>query len=111
MHKAIRRGQGADPRTVQDARALVGVHVPCTVNQTQFRQRVGSRRSDSESADSESAAGGNDTCKVHIHSMFQQQRLDVLYQTRAKLVLVQAGGVQGAVARHNDEGSLAAVDG
>jgi hypothetical protein len=43
--------------------------------------------------------------------MFQQQRLDVLYQTRAKLVLVQAGGVQGAVARHNDEGSLAAVDG
>ncbi len=48
---------------------------------------------------------------VHIHSMLQQQRLDVLYQTRAKLVLMQAGGVQGAVARDNDEGSLAAVDG
>jgi hypothetical protein len=30
--------------------------------------------------------------------MLQQQRLNVLYQTRAKLVLVQAGGVQRAVA-------------
>ena len=43
--------------------------------------------------------------------MPQQQRLQVLDQTRAKFILVQRGSVERTVAGHDDERRLPAVDG